>query len=180
MIKFNMSKSTIRNIILSLVLIVTSVAIFGFMAYQITQQGSRLAFQIETLEKERSQEASRLKLKRTADETVSDREQLKSYFLEQESDSIDFLNKVESLAPIVGVKLQTSGLESVVNSADDTKWIQAEFSFSGSRAQIDRFIKILETLPLVLKIKSIEMVTKSNTEWQATVAIQVQVLSYAK
>lgn len=173
-----MSKSTIRNIIIALILFVSSLIVLGLMVYKINQQGSQLAVQIDALEKEQAQEASHLQLRRIAENTAKDREQLQSYFLSQESDSINFLNQVEEMAPKIGVELKTSGLETVINSNDNTKWIQAEFSFSGSRERVQRFIKILETFPLVSKIIAAEMSAKSRTEWQANVTMQVQVLKY--
>lgn len=175
-----MSKSTIKTIIVSLILIVMSVTAFGLMVYQVIKQGDMLATQINALEKEQAQEESHLKLKRTAENTTSERAELQSHFLSQESDSIDFLNQVEAMAPEIGVQLKTSGLDTVIDDSDGTKWIQAKFSFSGSREKVQQFIQILETFPLVSRIMQVDMSAQSSTTWQAGITMQVQVLKYDK
>lgn len=173
-----MSKSTLRNIVISLILISCSLAAYGLMVYQIDKQGRELAVQVDVISKEETQQESRLLLKRTAEETAEERAQLKNYFFLQESDSIDFLNHVEEMAPKVGVTVETSALESITNLADKTKWIQAKFSFSGTQDRVQRFLQIMETFPLVSKVVDLEMTAKSSTEWQANIVMQVRVLTY--
>ncbi len=175
-----MSKSTIRNIYISIILILTSISTFGFMMYQVIQKGRQLEVQINALEQEQKQQNSHINLKRITENTVTEREKVQSYFLSQESDSIDFLNQIEDIAPRAGVDLKTSGLETVMDTENSTKWIQAEFSFSGSRERVQQFIKILETFPLVSRIMFVDMIAMSSTKWQAEVTMQVQVLEYDK
>ena len=172
-----MSKSTIRNMIIAVSFVLVAAAAFGFMVFKVNLQGSQLALHIDTLEKEQMQEASHLKLRRIAENSTTDRALLQSYFLSKESDSIDFLNRVETMAPQVGVVLHTSGLELVTDDAD-INWIKVEFSFAGSRDRVQRFIQILETFPLVSRLVSVDMSSRSGAEWQASVIMQVQVLSY--
>jgi len=173
-----MSKTTIRNIIISLILIISATAVFGLMIYQVAGQGSQLNTQIGVLEGEQAREVSYYQLKRIAEETVDDREKLSSHYLFRESDSIDFLNKVEALAPGVGVSLQTKELKLITGEADGTDWVQVGFSFSGSRERVQKFIQVLESLPYVLRVTGIDMSTKSSTEWGVNLTLQVRVLAY--
>ncbi len=173
-----MSKSSIRNIIFSLILISISGMSFGLMVYQINQQGEYLLEQMSALEKEQTQEASYLRLKHIAEDTKLEREELHSHFLSPEKDTIDFLNKIESMAPENGIELKTSGLNTITDAKDNTKWIQVDFSLIGSRERVQRFIQILETFPLVSRVKGLEMGTLSSTQWQADIIMQVQVSTY--
>lgn len=173
-----MSKSAKRNFIIAVILIALSLGAFALMVYQINAQGAELETQLIALEEERAQEASFLRLQRIAEESIADREQVRSYFLEQESDSIDFLNLIEAIAPEAGVVLATDALGLIVDPSDQSQWIEATFSFSGSREEVERFIRILESVPYVSRVTSIEMNARSSTEWRASVIIQVRVLAY--
>ena len=171
-----MSKSTTRTIIIGLILMTLAVGAFGLIVYQVLAQGEKLAVQISTLETERGQEANYLRLQRLAAATVSEREQLLFYFLEGESSSIDFLNQVESLAPEMNVGLTTSGLDSIVDKEDNATWIEASFSFSGTRTEVERFIQLLENVPYLSRVTSIDMSAFSSNEWRANVTMQIKVL----
>jgi hypothetical protein len=171
-----MSGEAKRNIVIAIILISVTVSIYGFMVYRVFDQGSELSSQVQVLAEQQSQESSYLKLKRQSEETAVDRDELRSHFLLRESDSIDFLNLVEDLAPEAGVYLKTNNLEEVVSGEEN--WVQAEFSFSGTRENVQRFIEILETLPYVQKLTAIDLQSRAANDWQANVTMQVRVLAY--
>jgi len=173
-----MSPSTIRNVIISAIAICVAVGVFGFMVYQTNAQGEKLTEQIATLEAQRSQEESYFRLQKITEETKSERAQLESYYLLNESDSIDFLNKVEELAPRAGVSLKTSNLQSVEDPVDDSQWIAVNFSFNGSRQRVRDFVKILEELPYVSRLTAVELSADSQGQWNANVTMRVRVLAY--
>lgn len=173
-----MSKVTIRNIIIVIILLLIASTAYGFVVYNVTAQADSLEAQIDILEEEQAREETYYKLQRIAEETVSDREKVSSYFLFRESDSIDFLNKVESLAPEAGVVLKTEGLELIEDKVDDSEWIEVQFSFVGSRENVQRFIKVLETLPYVLRVTDINMSARSSTEWSVRLTLKVIVSTY--
>lgn len=175
-----MSPSTKRTVFIAALLIVAAITTFGFIAYQVISQGHELTDQLAMLEEQRAQEASYLKLQRLAKDTTEDREKLQSFFLRQESDSIDFLNLVETISPEAGVALETNGLEVLKEKNSDEEWIQASFSFSGSRENVQNFVQVLETLPYVLRLTGLDMTARSTTIWQAKVTLQVRVLTYDK
>jgi hypothetical protein len=173
-----MSKSTKTTIVVAIAFFVFSLATFSFMVFQVNKQGAQLGEQISTLEAERAQQDSFFRLQRIAEETTSDREQLASHFLASESNSIDFLNLVEELAPQAGVALETNSLDVSEEAESGKKWIEVSFSFSASRSRVENFLKILENLPYVLRIESFRMSQKSGAEWSADVTMRVQVLNY--
>ncbi|MCA9355561.1 hypothetical protein KC865_03370 [Candidatus Kaiserbacteria bacterium] len=175
-----MSKATIRNLVISLILIASALTVFGLMVFQVRDQGNQLIAQMESLREEQSQVGSYIALQRISEKSADDRNLLKSYFLSQESDSIYFLNQVESLAPQVGVEIRTSGLGTVQNEKEEVEWIKVTFSFSGSRERVERFIKILENYPLLSRINSVNFLSRSGGEWEASVNMQVRVTAYGK
>jgi len=173
-----MSKSTITTIIFSVIFFTVSVTFFGLMIYIVNEQAKHLSDQVLALQTERAQDDSYYRLLKISEESKVQRDILNSYFLARESNSIDFLNSVESLAPKVGVYLKTERLDVVDDNVKKVKWIEASFSFVASREKVENFIKILETLPYVLRITSAELSSRSTTEWEAKVTMQVQVLNY--
>ncbi len=173
-----MSPSTIQNSIVSLIAIIIAASAFGFMVLKTDQQGKELVMQIETLDTQRAQEESFFKLQKIAEDTKDERELLQSHFLLKDSEEVDFLNNVESIAPRAGVALQTSNLSSVVDATDSSEWIQVDFTFTGSRQRVKDFVQILEVLPYVSRLVSVDLTAVSQTEWRARVTMRVRVLAY--
>ncbi len=173
-----MSPSTIRNAIISLISVSLALGVFVFMVYQTGAQGGKLTEQIATLEAQRSQEESYFRLQKIAEETKEERTELQSYFLLNESDSINFLNNVESLAPKAGVTLQTSNLLLVEDAEDDSQWIEVDFAFSGSKQRVSDFIRVLEELPYVSRLTLVELTASRQSQWEANVTMRVRVLAY--
>lgn len=171
-----MSKITIRNFFIATIFLLIAIAGFSYMFIETSSQNEALKQQIETLKKEQAQEDSYMRLQRTAEESVGEREQLKEHFLLEQSDSIDFLNLVESLAPQAGVNLTTDTLKH--ESTDEEDWITADFTFTGTYADIYDFIRILENLPYLTELRTIELTENNDgSSWEAQVQVQVNLYS---
>jgi len=170
-----MSAATLRKLIISFLMLLIASAIFSYMMYRVDTQGEKLVAQIDALAKQNADEALYLKLQRLEEDTTDTREALKRNFLSDDSDSIDFLTLVESLAPRMGLVNKTSGLDNITNP-DGTKWVKATFTFSGSRDNVQNFIKVLESLPYVLRLNEVSLSAQSSVDWKASVTMQVQIL----
>jgi len=174
-----MSRVTLRNLIVTLIIASLAIASLGYMIYKVASEGSRLEQQISDLEEQNTQEASLIQLQRVAYDTEEARNKLQDYFLLKESDSIDFLNDIEELAPTVGLSLKTENLEQITGE-DDSSWIQVNFFITGSRQDIQNFVQILEIIPYVSKLTNINLKSRSGSIWEANITMQVQVLAYDK
>lgn len=171
-----MSKITIRNFFIATVFLLIAIAGFSYMFITTSSQNEALKHQIETLKKEQAQEDSYRRLQRTAEESVEEREQLRKHFLLEQSDSIDFLNLVESLAPQAGVNLTTDTLKH--ESTDEEDWITAAFTFTGTYSDVYNFIKILENLPYLTELRTVELTENNDgSSWEAQVQVQVNLYS---
>jgi hypothetical protein len=173
-----MSKVATRNIIISLIIALIAAGVFGFVIYEVKDKGEKLDYQIRVLGEEQTREASYNKLERTAIETAADREQLQNQFLLRESDSIDLLNRLEELATEVGVELEIEKLERVLVEEDQSEWIRTDVLFSGSRERVQKFIKIFENLPYVLRVNRVDMMRRTSTEWEVSLSMQMRLLEY--
>ena len=175
-----MSKSTIRNLIIALLIFTAATGGFFFMIYEVNNKNAQLQSQIEALAKNQAQENSRLKLKRQAEESQQDREQLAGYFFNKESDSIDFLNMVEALAPKAQVALTVDSLEQVVDEKTNASVVEAGFSFNGEYQKVVAFLELLENFPYVSNVTSVELAARSSSNWEATIIMQVDIYAYAE
>ena len=173
-----MSPNTLKITVISVVLFVLAAGFFIFMWIQTQQQGEKLVVQLETLSEQRRQEEVYFRLRRVAEESSAERAQLNEYFFSGESESIDFLNMVETLAPAAGVSLNTNSLNLIEDTKDKRQWVEIGFIFDGSRNRVQDFITILEELPFVSKITMVDMIAADQTKWQARVTMRVRVLSY--
>lgn len=173
-----MSKGTKKIITIALLLILGSIMVFSFMAYEVIKQGEQLTNQTILLNKENAQADSYVRMHKLSLETTEERSLLKDYFLEREGSSIDFLNYVEALAEKTSVDLVTSKLSVVDSNKSNPRWIETTFSIETNRERIQKFIEILETVPYVSRITNIRMTSKQGDEWKAIVTMQVMVLDY--
>jgi hypothetical protein len=173
-----MTKTTLRNLILSLAtfFVVGGGVLIAFLS--VLEGSQTLEQQIEAVAAQNQQEEELLRLQRIAQGSEAERAQLESYFLLRESDSISFLSEIESIAPTFNLDLETTGLQQV--NEDNTNWIQADFSVTGPRSVVQDFVKVLETIPYVSRVKSVRMTGARGENWQASIVIQVQLLSYEK
>lgn len=173
-----MTNVTLRNLIIALVLFfgVVGTVTFGFV--QIMTNSSTLEQQIAAVAAQSEQEQELLRLQRLATNSQADRAELATYFLLRESDSISFLSQIETLAPTIGIELQTVGLEQVVQ--EQRNWIEVDFLASGSRLDVQNFIQILEIIPYVSRVTSVNLKETTGSTWQANITIQVQLLTYDK
>ena len=175
-----MSRITLRNLIISSVLLVAALGVFGYMLLASERQTALLEEQLIALEKKRAQEESYIQMRRIVDESFSDRELLAGMFVTKESDSIDFLNLVESLAENKGIALETTVLEVVEDKKAKTTSLDIGFSFNGPKDDVSDFITVLESLRYLAEIRKVDFKARSSTNWIAEVTMSVNLYEYAE
>lgn len=168
-----MSRLTLKHFTVSTALLLFSIALCGLAVYEIIDNGQTLKEQVTVLAAEQAQENSYYRLQKINEDSKAERDHLGTYFLKQSSDSIDFLNTVEDLAPQTGVNLKTEMLEDILDKKTGTKWIEVKFSFSGTQADVERFVKILERLPYFSQITSVSFKARALDDWQANLTMRV-------
>ncbi len=173
-----MSKKSVRNLVIAIILIISSAVGFIFMITRVIAQGAELNEQLTSLAEERAQEVNYLHLQRLAEESAGDRTQLQSYFFDKDDDSITLLNNIEALAEQSDITLETKDLKSVTDPVDKSVWAEMTFSYAGKKDQVRDFLRVLETLPYVLRITQVEMTALSSVDWTTDVTLRVLVLNY--
>lgn len=175
-----MSKTTLQHLIISTLALLAAVSVFGYAIFRINNEGALLRNQIDVLQKEQSHQNSYFKLEKTAEDSKASRDNLETYFLKQSSDSIDFLNQIEALAPTMGVTLKTDSLEEVTDKKTNEKSIDVKFSFSGSQNAVERFISVLEHVPYLSLLTAVSVTSRTEGDFEAKVAMKVFIISYAE
>ena len=175
-----MSSATIRNFIIACLVLFIAAGAFGYILYMSISQQHTLNEALTAITKREAQEVAYVNAKRTAQESEEDRKLLDAMFIEEESDSIEFLTDVETSAKIVGINLQTNSLEVVEDKKTKAKALTVGFTFDGSRAAVEEFIEALEQLGFIAEIQSFSLAARSSTNWQAQVTVVVNLQDYAK
>jgi Tfp pilus assembly protein PilO len=161
-----------------LVTLLLSCGALAFMIFEIEKKATVLQEQLTSIEAENKRESNFYTLQKKSEESVEDRLVIEKYFLPQSSDSIDFLNRVEQLAPQSGVTLETEALEEATDKKTKQKYIEAKFSFSGTEENVEQFIEILESLPYMSRITAVSISQQAAGDWAAKVTMRVSILNY--
>lgn len=175
-----MSRTTVKTLIISITALLLSAGAFGFYLNLFVSKANTLSLQIENLKIQREQEESHFRLQKIAEESASDRELMAGYFLHSEGGSIDLLNKIEGLAPAAGVQVETNKLELVTKDNDGSDWVEIGFSIKGKRENVQDFIRVIENIPYVSRINSVNLQSVNSTQWDADIIILVRVLNYGE
>lgn len=168
-----MSPVTIKHLGISSVLLLLAGILCSGAVFEIHRKSDVLRTQVDVLMAEQAQADSYYKLQKISEETKSEREQIDRYFLKQGSDSIDVLNKVEALAPQIGVSLKTDSLEEQADKKAGTKWIDITFSFSGPEENVLQFLETLEHLPYFSQITAVSLEESAGSGWSAKVTMKL-------
>lgn len=175
-----MTRSTIRNLIISSLCLLAAAGGFAYMVYHLHAKEYLLQTQLGTLNQELAREDSFYKLQHQAEESATDRDLLRAHFLGQESESIDVLNWIEATAPKAHVFIETKGLQKITEKETQTDWIEASFAVSGERADVERFVAVLERLPYLSYITSLSLNARASNNWEALLTLRVYSVTYDK
>ncbi len=175
-----MSKTTLRHLIISTLALLLSLGVLVYAVYRINNEGTRLRDQVTVLQKEQAHQNSYFKLQKVAEDSKANREALKNHFLKESSDSINFLNEIETLAPAMGVNLKTESLDEITDKKTGAKSIDVKFTFSGSRNAVETFISTLEHIPYLSQVTSVAVTTRAEGDVEAKLAMKVFIISYAE
>lgn len=171
-----MNTHTKRLAILAAVLFIIAVVAVVFFVRVINAQSVTLSEQIMAIQTDRAQQAVFTRIQRTSNETADTREALQGYYLQSQSDSIDFLNFIESQAALSGVDLLTNS--PTEKTEDGTTFLSVGYDFTGSLNRVETFIQQLENLPYVSQLESLSLTQRAGSTWEAKVVITVNVLNY--
>lgn len=171
-----MKSHRIKLLTITAIVFLGALVVTALFVREINSQKRLLTEQVTALLKDQEQQTLLNQTKKLISESESDREQLASYYLQSQSDSIDFLNYIEDLALSVGIALETKSPKEVERGGDTI--LQVDYVVSGSRLRVDQFTKLLEKIPYLSEVTALSFSKNTAVEWQADVTIEVMILDY--
>jgi len=171
-----MSDRTKRVAIIATVLFVIAVLTVVLFVREINIQSTKLSEQIMAIETERAQQEVFTSVQRISNNTLTIRQELQGYYLDSQSDSINFLNFIEDQAIASGVELTTNTPTETVK--DDEAFLSVGYEFKGSLTRVENFIKQLENIPYISHLESLSLSQQAGGVWEAEVEIMVNILDY--
>lgn len=169
-----MSPRTKKILILASIVLLGSIAGFVFLLKKIHAEGALLGQYITALNERDAKEASFIRIRRQVEETATDRLAIKQTFFIDESDSIAFLNEIESFAESISLSLDTQGLNKITRPDTTGEFITVDFTYSGTKSEVITFTKLLENLPYHSWLESLE-ITGEGTIWEGSVTLIISI-----
>src|SRR6056297_878170 len=130
-----MNSHTKRLAILAGVLFVIAVIAVVLFVREINAQSVTLSEQITAIETDRAQQTVFTRIQRTSTDTAHTRKAAQSYHSNSQSDSIDFLNFIESQAAASGVELVNGS--PTESTKDGTTLLSIRYVFTGSLNRVE-------------------------------------------
>lgn len=171
-----MSSPRLRLVGMTVVIFLVSLCVVFFMGREILSQSELLQAQVSTLQKDFDQQTQFNQLKRLIKDTEPERTTVAGYYLQSQSDSIDFLNYVEALGASAGVKLSTES--ATETERDGVELLTVQYDVSGSQFGVERFVTLLESIPYVSELIALNFSRQSNNAWSAAITIEVVILDH--
>jgi hypothetical protein len=69
-------------------------------------------------------------------------------------------------------------LQKVFEKETKKEWIEVSFTFSGQQADVERFIEILERLPYLSYITTLDYAAPSLDNWEANITMRIFIFGY--
>ena len=170
-----MKQARRKRIVITSLVFVAAVAATVVFVREIIAQSALLEEHVTTLDNDQAQQTQLAQLKRSIAESEADRTRLTSFYLQTQSDSIDFLNYIEALASEQAITLTTTAVGEELR--DQRQLLTVQYEIVGSQAAVERFVQLLETIPFVSTVTSVRFAGGGGS-WQASVIIEVIVLDH--
>jgi len=143
--------------IIAIVTTVTSITIVAGGLFWVLQQGSALVDRAQVIADHESRKSTYQSLQDLLARTETERAALLDYTL-TETDTIDFLATIESMARTHGVLLVTDTLN-VADEKDSTTYqtLHASFTITGEVDAVNTVLKVLEELPYMSRVDGVNI-----------------------
>lgn len=166
-----MSRSTIRNVIVSGVLFALAAALLGGVWWQVTEKGTLLYEQITTIKESNLRTQNYRQLEATINQSQAERAALQQFFL-NETTTITFLSEVEAIARAGGVQITTDALVVEPHPTEGFETLRLQATLVGAEENVLNLLEVLESLPYHSTLRSLTLQKEpTNANWKATVVI---------
>ena len=155
---------TKRILIISVLVCVFVIAALIGMWYLIGQQGIALKSNMQAVQDKEELSREQFKLQAILDETVAERDRLRSHVLEGEEGAVKLLSTVDEVAADLGITLETKRLAVRDNKGGLFNTLVIDFSLKGSERSVMKALQLLELMPYRSHLDRISMSRERNVE----------------
>lgn len=172
-----MNRKSHTFLMFSILIFVLTAGVFLYALYDVSKQGVQYAESKKVIGEHTAKEASYNTVQGLLVSTSDDRAKIDSLFIE-EKETISFISEIEKNARALKVVLETNEL-SITPSVTDANGVTSPallvvgFDFTGSQADVWKYITLLENIPYHKKITQLSLVKSDNSEWKANVKMQL-------
>jgi len=169
-----LSKTQIKTII-SILVVFVFIALYGGLFIIIKNKNNEISLLQNQVDIAIRKDERLYSMKQLVVDLGTELDQIDTYFVSQDG-VVDFLENLEALGSIAGVPVDVNSVsvEKQDNDALSYESLQVEFVARGSWSSIVQLISLLETYPLGITVKKmqLEQLTDSNS-WLARVSFTV-------
>lgn len=151
--------NAIKNIVF---LVILNLIVFGASFYlfaSIKSIDKNVSARLIQIESAADTEESLRSIKNLMNDTKKEREQIAGFFV-QPNGTVDFIETVESLGRIAGIKLETEsvGVEALKNkTVSSTELFRLSLRTEGSWGDTIRLLSLLENIPYKISFESVKL-----------------------
>lgn len=172
-----MNTYSIKNMLLALLICVAAVGGVLYMIDIINHERIVLGEQITQIKTTQTQEAVFIQLRRLAEETIAEREEINAYFLVNQYDgnTIRLLNDIEEVwGPALSVEVEPAAFLPVV--AEPHNWFELNYQLRGTPEAVRKMVSLFEVIPYHSQLQSVAIRDQVQGESVAEITIRVAML----
>jgi len=156
--------TTKKLLIVSLLCLLLSGALAAYLWFYLEDRGSKLQEDLQTVHDKERLEREYKKLQSQLSATETDRALLERHIIAGENGTVSFLSLVDEIAAELGIELNTKELN--VEKTDESGFdkLIVKFSLEGSEPQVERLLKMFETLPYQGDLTALDLRRTYNSE----------------
>ena len=172
-----MGNKTKQTLIIAVVTLVVTAGLCLFLFNEIRTQTLVIEEKVAVMSENNAKEAAFNHLNKLVKDTKEERERIADVFLHDESESIRFLNEIETLAPTFGLTFKTDALEKNKDEKSKEEYIKMAFSYSGAKEAVLKFTELIETIPYHSQVDALSLRETSAGNFEGKISIRITIQS---
>ncbi len=167
-----MNRATISTLVLSSGYVVVTIGALLYVYGSIYSARTNEMSLRTTLNEHEGKETLARSITETTMMTATDRALLAQYFL-RETDTINFITRLETAAASNNVRFSMSELSTVPATENTLPQLKTAFTIVGSETATRRYLELVEQLPYHSVIPTVLFADIGDGQWQAIVVLEV-------
>ncbi len=170
------SSNSFKLSIVSFSLLAVSVAGSYFVWQKVEQRGQELVTNLQSIRDREKIDDAYNTLRNDVDATAALRDELFSYVLSGEADTVEFLSTLDQVANEIGVELSTKNLEVVKGKDENFSDLVINIYVKGSESGVFATLKALEHLPYQSSVNGLTLSRHATGEGSGSTEMNLKLV----